>query len=100
MEKSLHERKHLYSPACMTSFGIPENTWKKGEGLEPPCWHDVVLRRKDKIKLAQRDNQQEYKHFHGRESDFFPRTKCLQRSMHKPCIKDMNRKSSTAAGYW
>ena len=39
----------------MTSFGIPENTWKKGGGLEPPCWHDVVLRRKDKIKLAQRD---------------------------------------------
>ena len=54
MEKSLHERKHLYSPTCMTSFGIPENTWKKG-GLEPPCWHDVVLRRKDKIKLAQCD---------------------------------------------
>ena len=55
MGKSLHEKKHLYSPACMTSFGIPENTWKRGEGLEPPCWHDVVLRRKDKIKLAQRD---------------------------------------------
>ena len=55
MEKSLHKRKHLYSPTCMTSFGIPENTWKKGEGLEPPCWYDVVLRRKDKIKLAQRD---------------------------------------------
>ena len=41
----------------MTSFGIPENTWKKGGGVEPPCWHDVVLRRKDKIKLAQRDKE-------------------------------------------
>ena len=28
---------------------------KEKIGLEPPCWHDVVLRRKAKIKLAQRD---------------------------------------------
>ena len=51
------------------------------------------------ITDASSDNQQEYKHFYGKVFNFFPRTTFLKRTMRKPYIKDMNRKSMTAAGY-
>ena len=44
---------------------------KEKIGLEPPCWHDVVLRRKAKIKLAQRDK--------CAQKMTVPRHKCAQR---------------------